>query len=160
MSSKKKSRVEWETYENYIEPDYKIGDNYRGSHSIRCDFNNFSNGLIEKDFGDAKKLNMKPVNNTYNIHMINFLSHLDAAKDEYAKAVFAFFCDKDSTPVVSVLETASQGEIFVDEDKGDERDAVWVFVSNKNRTCNFLTLLFCYIIWHSPSGYSSKSEVS
>lgn len=90
------ARTNWTKYKNYIEPNYKIEtDKYRTPSAIRDEFNNFSNAIIEKDFGAAQSQQLDP-NNPYHFeaHMGQYLRYLDAAKDEYCKAVLGFYASK------------------------------------------------------------------
>jgi len=81
--------------ENYIEPDYEVGTDYRDPREIRIAFNEFFEDMKTEDFGDENNRAMIPKNGyAFNAHLGQAARYLDAAKDEYAKAVLAAYCVK------------------------------------------------------------------
>lgn len=86
--------VNWKNYEDYISPQYTNTDNHRSLQTIKNEFNSFSNGVISKDFSEGTKKTVEP-KHPYQFagHLGSFLRYLDAAADEYAKALAAFYAE-------------------------------------------------------------------
>lgn len=117
------ARTDFNNYRNYIEPNYKFGPGYREPAEIGDEFNSFSNSIIDKDFGEAIKTHANP-KNSYNFssHMGQAMRYIDAAKDEYIKAVFAFYAEKDVASPATDSTVVGRGGGVIDSNSSSKNE--------------------------------------
>ena len=79
---------------NYIEPAYAVSDGYRSPGKIRQEFDDFFERIKTVDFPPEKTDAPPKFPYAFSAHIGQAARYLDAAKDEYVKAVLAAYCNK------------------------------------------------------------------